>query len=111
MDSPKPLPIPKLIKDTIRHFKAPINRINLFLVLIATLFFGFKLFLSPSHLSIISLLQQGECSCYNRAILSTMRRPSRSDALSAKERLRWTQELHDRFEEAVNQLGGPDSKF
>ncbi|XVE97093.1 hypothetical protein REPUB_Repub02eG0281000 [Reevesia pubescens] len=36
-----------------------------------------------------------------------MRRPSRSDG-SAKERLRWTQELHDRFEEAVNQLGGPD---
>ncbi|OMO97551.1 hypothetical protein COLO4_14528 [Corchorus olitorius] len=38
-----------------------------------------------------------------------MRRPSRSsDGLAAKERLRWTQELHDRFEEAVNQLGGPD---
>ncbi|XP_022767734.1 myb family transcription factor PHL7-like [Durio zibethinus] len=36
-----------------------------------------------------------------------MRRPSRSDGL-AKERLRWTQQLHDRFEEAVNQLGGPD---
>ncbi|GMI96436.1 hypothetical protein HRI_003312900 [Hibiscus trionum] len=36
-----------------------------------------------------------------------MRRPSRTDG-SAKERLRWTQELHDRFEEAVNQLGGPD---
>ncbi|CAK7343918.1 unnamed protein product [Dovyalis caffra] len=32
---------------------------------------------------------------------------SRSDG-SNKERLRWTQELHDRFEEAVNQLGGPD---
>ncbi|PPD69878.1 hypothetical protein GOBAR_DD33240 [Gossypium barbadense] len=36
-----------------------------------------------------------------------MRRPSRADGL-AKERLRWTQELHDRFEQAVNQLGGPD---
>ncbi|CBI22798.3 unnamed protein product, partial [Vitis vinifera] len=32
---------------------------------------------------------------------------SRSDG-SGKERLRWTQELHDRFEEAVNQLGGAD---
>ncbi|KDP24442.1 hypothetical protein JCGZ_25006 [Jatropha curcas] len=32
---------------------------------------------------------------------------SRADA-SGKERLRWTQPLHDRFEMAVNQLGGPD---
>lgn len=28
-----------------------------------------------------------------------------------KQRLRWTQELRNRFEEAVNQLGGADSKF
>ncbi|XP_050223096.1 myb family transcription factor PHL7-like [Mercurialis annua] len=32
---------------------------------------------------------------------------SRTDG-SGKERLRWTQELHDRFERSVNQLGGPD---
>lgn len=31
---------------------------------------------------------------------------SRVDA--SKERLKWTQELHDLFEKAVNQLGGPD---
>ena len=35
---------------------------------------------------------------------------SRSDG-SGKERMKWTQELHDLFEKAVNQLGGPDSKF
>lgn len=34
---------------------------------------------------------------------------SRSDSSgSAKERLRWTQELHNRFEDAVNSLGGAD---
>ncbi|XP_059462178.1 myb family transcription factor PHL7-like [Corylus avellana] len=32
---------------------------------------------------------------------------SRSDG-SGKDRLRWTQELHDRFVRAVDQLGGPD---
>ncbi|MED6130973.1 hypothetical protein PIB30_005626 [Stylosanthes scabra] len=31
---------------------------------------------------------------------------SRSD--NGKERLRWTQQLHDRFVESVNRLGGPD---
>lgn len=29
---------------------------------------------------------------------------------SSKERLKWTKELHDMFEKAVNQIGGPDSK-
>lgn len=30
---------------------------------------------------------------------------------SSKERLKWTKELHDLFEKAVNQIGGPDSKW
>lgn len=29
--------------------------------------------------------------------------------MAARQRLRWTNELHDRFVEAVTQLGGPDS--
>ncbi|KAL6278144.1 hypothetical protein ACE6H2_021745 [Prunus campanulata] len=34
--------------------------------------------------------------------------PSRSDSSAGRERLRWTQELHDRFVQAVTKLGGPD---
>lgn len=34
-----------------------------------------------------------------------------SSSLASKQRLRWTNELHERFVDAVAQLGGPDSKF
>lgn len=36
---------------------------------------------------------------------------SNSPSLSSKQRLRWTHELHERFVDAVAQLGGPDRKF
>lgn len=32
-------------------------------------------------------------------------------SLASKQRLRWTNDLHERFVDAVAQLGGPDSKF
>lgn len=31
--------------------------------------------------------------------------------LTSKQRLRWTHELHERFVDAVAQLGGPDREF
>lgn len=31
--------------------------------------------------------------------------------LSSRQRLRWTHELHERFVDAVTQLGGPDSEY
>lgn len=30
---------------------------------------------------------------------------------SSKQRLRWTSDLHDRFVDAISQLGGPDSEY
>lgn len=32
-------------------------------------------------------------------------------SLASKQRLRWTHELHERFVDAVAQLGGPDRKI
>lgn len=32
-----------------------------------------------------------------------------NSTLTSRQRLRWTSELHERFVDAVTQLGGPDS--
>lgn len=36
---------------------------------------------------------------------------SASSGGNGKQRLRWTSELHDRFVDAIAQLGGPDSEY
>lgn len=36
---------------------------------------------------------------------------SNNSNLASKQRLRWTHELHERFVDAVAQLGGPDREF
>lgn len=37
--------------------------------------------------------------------------PHPGPAGSSKQRLRWTEELHSRFVDAITQLGGPDSGY
>lgn len=37
--------------------------------------------------------------------------PNSKASLAARQRLRWTDELHEQFVEAVTQLGGPDSTY
>jgi len=54
-------------------------------------------FPSERHL----FLQGGNIQGESGLVLST----------DAKPRLKWTPELHERFIEAVNQLGGADSKY
>jgi hypothetical protein len=60
---------------------------------------------SSSRMSIPSerhmFLQTGNGSSDSGLVLST----------DAKPRLKWTPDLHARFIEAVNQLGGADSKY
>lgn len=41
---------------------------------------------------------------------NTVNNPSNSGG-SGKQRLRWTSDLHDRFVDAITQLGGPDSGY
>lgn len=36
---------------------------------------------------------------------------SNNSNLASKQRLRWTHELHERFVDAVAQLGGPDREY
>lgn len=49
--------------------------------------------------------------CIRTVVLEIMDPVSNNPNLSSKQRLRWTHELHERFVDAVAQLGGPDRKF
>ncbi|TQD94400.1 hypothetical protein C1H46_020000 [Malus baccata] len=42
---------------------------------------------------------------------SSVKSPTPSGGGSGKQRLRWTSDLHDRFVDAITQLGGPDRLF
>jgi hypothetical protein len=47
----------------------------------------------------------------SRSVYSSEKESSLILSTDAKPRLKWTPELHERFIEAVAQLGGPDSKY
>ncbi|KAF3968174.1 hypothetical protein CMV_007904 [Castanea mollissima] len=90
-----------------RHFKASKS-----LACIATLvFFVFTTAFVFISLSIILLLFPGHRSCSSRVadqLPNSDMGSSQSDGSAGKERMRWTDELHQQFEQAVNKLGGPD---
>lgn len=48
--------------------------------------------------------------CGNPVVPSNGMNNLNNPALMSKQRLRWTNELHERFVDAVSQLGGPDSE-
>lgn len=47
----------------------------------------------------------------NNNVVSNSGGNSSNSNFAARQRLRWTDDLHDRFVDAVTQLGGPDSKL
>jgi hypothetical protein len=47
----------------------------------------------------------------SRSVYSSEKESGLILSTDAKPRLKWTPELHERFMEAVEQLGGPDSKY
>lgn len=58
-----------------------------------------------SHANQLARMKQPARICSNAAA------PSGSSTMpSSKSRIRWSQDLHDRFVESVNRLGGSESK-
>lgn len=55
--------------------------------------------------------QSFECGGSPVESMSGGNNASNNANLASKQRLRWTHELHERFVDAVAQLGGPDREF
>lgn len=52
-----------------------------------------------------------DCGASSMDSNSGAKNGSSNSSLASKQRLRWTHELHERFVDAVAQLGGPDREF
>ncbi|KAL5225658.1 hypothetical protein ABZP36_012297 [Zizania latifolia] len=61
----------------------------------------------PAHNDPVPHNQQIEPTSNN--VISNSRGNSSNNNFASRQRLRWTDDLHDRFVDAVTQLGGPDS--
>ena len=63
------------------------------------------------HNNGIELGQQSNCGRSTMESMSGGDSMNNNASLASKQRLRWTHELHERFVDAVAQLGGPDSEI
>ncbi|KAL0328695.1 UNVERIFIED_CONTAM: Myb family transcription factor PHL7 [Sesamum calycinum] len=63
---------------------------------------------SLAHGNPVVQTQPLDCSASRMDPVSGSSNPNNNPNLASKQRLRWTHELHERFVDAVAQLGGPD---
>lgn len=64
-----------------------------------------------SSLAPVVTTQPLDCGASSMDSISGAKNGSNNSNLASKQRLRWTHELHERFVDAVAQLGGPDREF
>lgn len=63
------------------------------------------------HSNPIVRSQPLDCGASTMDPISGANNGSNNPNLASKQRLRWTHDLHERFVDAVAQLGGPDREF